>query len=149
MVVVQGEILKQSPQQALTPGSLLAHHLPLIAYLLNEGTHISSTLFFMPNQTSSLFFSSFFFINTMLYMLDLLIFKLISRSIFTSQASGAWSFFLSISSSSLSDNTNHFNVLGSGPTSGYSWRYESEDGTEEVMRASSAALENLQLDRKN
>ncbi|XP_013730286.2 protein TONNEAU 1b isoform X2 [Brassica napus] len=40
----------------------------------------------------------------------------------------------------------------SGPTFGYikeehSWRYESEDGTEEVTRAS-AALENLQLDRK-
>ncbi|KAL0848069.1 hypothetical protein Bca101_021316 [Brassica carinata] len=40
----------------------------------------------------------------------------------------------------------------SGPTSGYrndehSWRYESEDGTEEVMRASTA-LANLQLDRK-
>ncbi|CAF2111854.1 unnamed protein product [Brassica napus] len=40
----------------------------------------------------------------------------------------------------------------SGPTSGYrkeehSWRYDSEDGSEEVTRAS-AALENLQLDRK-
>ncbi|CAH2064087.1 unnamed protein product [Thlaspi arvense] len=30
---------------------------------------------------------------------------------------------------------------------GDNWRYDSEDGTEEVMRAS-AALENLQLDRK-
>lgn len=44
-------------------------------------------------------------------------------------------------------------ISASGPTSGYrkeehSWRYESEDGTEEVTRAS-AALENLQLDRKN
>ncbi|XP_022563619.2 protein TONNEAU 1b isoform X3 [Brassica napus] len=87
VVAVQGESQKRSPHQALTPETLLVDHLPLIAYLLNEGQYLH------PKHR-----------------------------------------------------------ILSGPTFGYikeehSWRYESEDGTEEVTRAS-AALENLQLDRK-
>ncbi|KAG5386119.1 hypothetical protein IGI04_037589 [Brassica rapa subsp. trilocularis] len=44
VVVAQGESQKQSPHQALTQEILLVHHLPLRAYLLNEGQYLHRVL---------------------------------------------------------------------------------------------------------
>lgn len=56
-MVAQGESQKRSPHQALTQEILLVHHLPLRAYLLNEGTHRQQH-HVMPNQRSKFSFYS-------------------------------------------------------------------------------------------
>ncbi|KAL0714451.1 hypothetical protein Bca4012_021430 [Brassica carinata] len=111
------EIQKQNPHQALTPETLLVYHLPLIAYL-NEGTHINHTLICQIKDLYSLHVASE------------------SDVIDLSSLNACAGQFLHLKDRALHLGTETMNTVG-----------ESEDGTEEVMRASTA-LENLQLDRK-